>query len=259
MMQREFQKLSNYNAEDVNFHTKVDGKGRTVINMTIGPNFKDVGLVTPACVTQYPRCTGDGNFGTMWGPTDPTKAKFTLDLTDAKIGEKANSEWDKLSSFMYAIDEKLLSLVFENQQKILKKSGLSREQVRMVQIRTVREKTDKMSGVVSGYAMQLSKSKFGWDGIGGTREQSVNVVDCNGVVVQGGTVAPGDVVAATVYPGTVYTGVGGDKFGIQWTFDDVQIVCPRSKMERKETVSAFASQSYDFAQAYDPGEMIVAH
>ena len=255
MMQKEFQSFRNYDPNSINFHMRVDGKGRNNISMTIGPNFKEVAIVSPACVTQWPRCTGDGNFGTMWGPTEVNKAKFTLDLTDSTIGDTANGDWEAFSKFMTTIDDKLLDLIFDNQLKILKKTGLSREQVKMVQIRSVREKTDKLTGGVNGHAVQLNKAKFAWDGLGGSREQSVSIVDMNGVVVNEGTVAPGDVVATTMYPGTVYTGVGGDKFGIQWTFDDVQIVCPRSRLEKKETVSAFSTQSYSFAAPYE-AEMI---
>jgi len=48
----------------------------------------------------------------------------------------------------------------------------------------------------------------------------------------------------------VYTGVGGDKFGIQWGFQDVQVVCQRACLPQAQDVTAFGTAQYDFAHAY---------
>lgn len=251
MKSRSFAQLNQIDPEEIKFSLSNDRNGKTAITLHIGPNSADVSFVTPAFVTQWPRCTGDGNFGTMWGPTDISKAKFSLDLTDAYINEKPNTYFDTFSEKMEAIDNKLLDFVFQNQLKILGRKNLSKEECKMLQIRTVRAKYDKASGHLNGHSIQLSTPKFTWDGMGGKFARAINICDHTGAVVPNGTVAPGDVVAATMYAAQVYTGVGGDKFGIQWSFDDVSIICQRSKLIAKSNVSVFQTQAYDFASAYD--------
>jgi len=149
-----------------------------------------------------------------------------------------------------AIDDKLLDYVFANQLKLLGRKNLSRDEVRMLQIRTVRQKFDKVTGQQNGNTVQLSAAKFVWDGMGGKVAKTVSICDRTGQVLPGGAVASGDVVAATMYANQIYTGVGGDKFGIHWSFDDVSSICQRSKLEHKTEVSAFQNTEYAFAQDY---------
>ena len=125
----------------------------------------------------------------------------------------------------------------------------------MLQIRSVRAKYDKNTGALSGYSVQLNTSKYTWDGMGGKYARKINICDHTGAVLPNGHVAPGDVVAATMYAGQVYTGVGGYKFGIQWSFADVSVVCQRAKLEAKTQVSAFAVQDYSFATMYEDFSM----
>ena len=146
---------------------------------------------------------------------------------------------------------KLLDYVHNNQLKILGRKNLTREEVKMLQIRSVRPKYDKMSGALIGHSWQTTTSKYTWDGMGGKIARSVNVCDKEGVVVPNGTVAPGDVVAATAYVNQVYTGVGGDKFGIHWSFEDVSVVCQRAKLEIRSSVPVFGATTYEFGLPYD--------
>ncbi len=44
---------------------------------------------------------------------------------------------------MDAIDDRLLSFVHDNQWKVLKRNNLSRDEVRVLQIRSVKDRTDK--------------------------------------------------------------------------------------------------------------------
>ena len=120
----------------------------------------------------------------------------------------------------------------------------------MLQIRTVRPKYDKATGALSGNTVQLSAPKYAWDGCGGRYPRAINVCDHLGAVLPNGTVQPGDVVAATMFANQVYTGVGGDKFGIHWSFEDVQVVCQRSRLAQKTSVPCFNSNYYDFAMPY---------
>jgi|TARA_Y100000389_G_scaffold21207_1_gene18187 hypothetical protein len=235
---------------EVRFSLGVDRNAKPMINMVVGANCAEVALLSPACVTNWPRVTGDGNFGTMWGPTDISKAKFSLDLTDGAINEVDNPSYKRFADLMDAIDEKLLDFVQNNQLKILGRKNLSREEVKMLQIRTIRAKYDKVTGQLVGHSVQTTTSKFAWDGMGGKYARAINICDHEGAVVPNGVVAPGDVVAATIYANQIYTGVGGDKFGIHWSFEDVSVVCQRSQLEAKTSVPVFAATKYEFGKAY---------
>ena len=136
---------------EVRFSLGVDRNAKPMINMVVGANCAEVALLSPACVTNWPRVTGDGNFGTMWGPTDISKAKFSLDLTDGAINEVDNPLYKRFADLMDAIDEKLLDFVQNNQLKILGRKNLSREEVKMLQIRTIRAKYDKVTGQLVGH------------------------------------------------------------------------------------------------------------
>ena len=246
-------KYTNYTelkAEDINFALGTDRHGKPSIHMHVGPSAADVALVSPACVTNWPRVTGDGNFGTMWGPTDIAKAKFTLDLCDTQINESLNEGFAAFSNLMEAVDNRLLDFVQANQLKILGRKNLSHEEAKMLQIRTVRPKYDKVSGVLAGHSVQMSAGKYAWDGCGGRYARTINVCDHTGAVIPSGAVQAGDVVAATMFANQVYTGVGGDKFGIHWSFEDIQVVCQRTALAQKTSVPSFQSSSYAFAMPY---------
>lgn len=235
---------------EVQFTLGTDRQAKPTVGMHYNAEAADVGIVSPACVTNWPRVTGDGNFGTMWGPAEITKAKFTLDLTDSHINGVVNDKWDAFAEMMNSIDDRLLDFVQSNQLKILGRKNLSRDEVKMLQIRTVRPKYDKQTGALTGHSLQLSASKFAWDGVGGRYPRTINICDKDNMVLPDGKVNPGDVVAATIYVNQVYTGVGGDKFGIHWSFEDVQVVCQRSSLAPRTDVPAFGCASYDFAKPY---------
>ena len=247
---KSFAPLYEINPDDLMFYIGTDRNGKPSITMS--SQQRDVAFVSPACVTHWPRCTGDGNFGTMWGPSDISKAKYSLDLTDAKIGSEDNAGFKQMADTMSAIDDKLLDFVFQNQLKCLNgRKNLSREECKMLQIRSVRAKYDKNTGALAGHSVQLSTPKFTWDGMGGKYARSITICDHAGMVIENGTVSPGDVVAATVHAAQVYTGVGGDKFGIQWSFDDVSVICQRNKLDVRTEVSVFNMQKYDFSAPYE--------
>ena len=120
----------------------------------------------------------------------------------------------------------------------------------MLQIRSVRPKYDKQTGALNGHTLNLSSTKYAWDGMGGKYARTITICDHKGTTVPNGMVAPGDVVAATMYANQVYTGVGGDKFGIHWSFQDVSVICQRANLEMKAEVSAFSDTAYEFARPY---------
>ena len=249
-MGRQFVAQDMINAAEIRF-TLGERNGRILLGMTVGADCSPVAFVTKPAVTLWPRCTGDGNFGSMWGPSEVSKAKYTLDLTDQSItGELPNEGFSSLAALCEAIDDSLLSFVYANQLKILGRKNLSRDEVKMLQIRSVKPKYDRNTGQHTGNSLNLSLAKFGWNGIGGKCERKINVCDSQGVVIPEGVVAPGDVVCATMFANQVYTGVGGDKFGIHWAFEDVSVVCQRAKLEAKTEVSVFCAHQYSFAQPY---------
>jgi hypothetical protein len=248
---RDYTAWDQISANDLAFSLGQDRSGKPTICMLRTPGMKEVSMVTPACVTNWPRVNGDGNYGTMFGPADPTKAKFSIDLTDAQINGVENQFYAAFSAMMTGIDDKLLDFVHGEQLKILGRKNLSREEVKMLQIRTVRPKYDKMSGTLIGHTVNASSAKYAYDGMGGKFERAITICDANGAVVPNGVVSPGDVVSATIYANQVYTGVGGDKFGIHWSFEDVAVICQRAKLEAKTNVSAFGTFTYDFAKAYE--------
>lgn len=234
----------------VNFSLGTDRSGKTTIAMTYAPAAGELAIVTCPAVTLWPRCSGDGNYGTMWGPSDITKAKYTLDLTDGPINDADNTHFADFMLWMEKVDDALLDFVTVSQLKVLGRKNLTRDEVKMLQIRSIRPKYDKLTGTLTGHCINLSTSKFAWDGMGGKYARYVTVCDHLGATVPNGAVSPGDVVAATIYGNQVYTGVGGDKFGIHWSFQDVSVICQRSNLEQKTEVSAFMNTDWSFGRPY---------
>lgn len=253
---RNFVKFDTFDVTQVSFQAGIDRNSKPTIAMTYGPGRSEIAMISAAAMTLWPRCSGDGNFGTMWGPADVSKAKFTLDLTDTQINGMANDQFTVFSTVIEALDDALLDFVTEHQLKILGRKNLSRDEVKMLQIRSIRPKYDKLTGALTGHNMNLSASKFAWDGIGGKYERKITVCDCNGATVPHGAVSPGDVVSATIYANQVYNGVGGDKFGIHWGFQDVAVVCQRSALEHKTEVAAFQDMDWPMAQPYTTNEQV---
>ncbi len=247
---KHFFKHAELDTDAIAFSLGVDRAGKPCVHMVYTPTSSAVQMVTAPAVTMWPRCTGDGNFGTMWGPNEVTKAKFTLDLTDNLINGAPNAEFDSFKATLDCIDDRLLDFVTENQLKILGRKNLTKEEVKMLQIRTVRPKYDKISGALNGHSVNFSTSKFAWDGMGGKFARKITICDHLGQTVPNGAVCPGDVVAATAYANQVYTGVGGDKFGIHWGFQDVSVLCQRANLEEKPQVDAFTSNDWAFSKPY---------
>ena len=247
---KHFYKHQELNPNEIAFTLGTDRNGKTTVSMVYQPAGAAVSMVSAPAVTLWPRVSGDGNFGTMFGPTDVTKAKYTLDLNDTHINDQPNAEFKQFMEKLEQIDDKLLDFVTEHQLKILGRKNLNRDEVKMLQIRTIRTKYDKQTGVLNGHVMNLSTSKFAWDGMGGKYARQITVCDHKGQTIPHGQVAPGDIVAATIYANQVYTGVGGDKFGIHWSFADVSVVCQRANLEQKTEVAAFQNADWAFAKPY---------
>jgi len=246
---RTFQSVTKFNWDEVTLTMGTDYAGKPKINIS------NVAVVTPPCITLWPRCTGTGNFGTTWGPSEVTKSKYTLDLTDNPVGAEFNNAFDEMAERFEVVDDSLLKFVYANQQRILGRKNLSIEELKMLQIRSG-PKHDKQTGDATGRSFQLNAPVYRNDGVGGKFIKRVNVCDKDGTVITNGNVCPGNAVAATMYAAQVYTGVGGDKFGIQWSFDDVQVVCQRAKLMEVTHCGAFGSSQHVCAQQYSTSDLM---
>ena len=158
-MMKAYLSVTDLDAENVRFALGSDSKGKVSISLTYGPTLTDLAMVSPPAVTLWPRVTGDGNFGTMWGPSDITKAKFTLDVTDVPINDRPNDAFAAFKEKLDIIDDKLLEFIHQNQLKVIGRKNLAKEEVRMLQIRSVRPKYDKNTGNMTGHSLNLSTTK----------------------------------------------------------------------------------------------------
>ena len=119
-----------------------------------------------------------------------------------------------------------------------------------MQIKSIKTPLDKENGVEGRGRLDLKTRKFQMQN-GAKCEKTVSVCDHTGKVVVNGTVGPGDIVCTTMHLGTVYNGVGGDKFGISWEIEDVQVVCQTQHMKQKSCVEVFKTNLGDNCSAYD--------
>ena len=221
---------------------------RERINISYGPQYKSIGFVTPPTKTQYPRLSGSGNYreGSMYGPTSIDKASFQIDLMNVPIdNDKPNERFSHFLQVIDSIDDALLDYVYNNQRKILNRNNLTREEVRMLQIRSVRQRRDPYTGQLGALVLNLSAKINYYDQVGNKRQRTIPLCDATGSVVEPGTtdVYPGDIVSCTMQLLDVYTGVGGDKFGMQWQVNEVCIVAPAAN-QTHTNVQAFAAQNF---------------
>ena len=222
--------------KDVALALTFDKMGKPHISMSHG--IAPLALVTPPGITNWPRCDGEGNYGTMFGPAEKEKSKFTLDLTDADYQGTSNEAMRTFFDLIDAIDDKLLTFVHLNQEKILNRKNLHKSEIAMLQIRGRKPKTDKMTGGELGHSMTLQTPVYKFDGKGGKEPHTVPICDCHGAPVEY-TVGGGDLVCAATRAANVYCNVGGDKFGVSWSLDSVQVVCPRRQLEVEAQFDAF--------------------
>ena len=204
-------------------------------------------------MTHYPRTSGDGDYvpGAQFGPSTEEKARFTIDLCNEPVNETTvNTDFTRFIETVDSIDNALLDFVFTNQTKVLGRKNLSRDEVKMLQIPSVRRSIDKETGQERQPCFVPKMRKYYYDQVKNKRENSVLVCDHVGKVIPDGQVMPDDVVCVTAFLSGVYTGVGGDKFGINWSFKEIQIVCQAMHKKRKTEVSAFSNRTFDYAHDY---------
>jgi hypothetical protein len=248
--------LNQFDKNQLHVFAKIQGT-RERICITYGPTMRSLAFVTPVAITNYPRLTGDGDYkpGSQYGPQDPKKARFGLDLNQWEEGtaphEGAFEAVDKYMRVIEAVDSALLDFMFGNQLKWLGRKNLSKEEVRMLQIPSIKSPIDKDSGAEKPHAVKLQSNKFYFDQVGNERERKINVCDHSGKIVPDGTAMPGDAVCCTSHLGSVYNGVGGDKFGISWQLEDVQIVCQAEHLKPRQYLPIFQSNDITGFETHD--------
>ena len=119
MSVRHYTPYQDIDIDHINFALGADRHNKPSIALTYGAAGSEVAMVSCPAITMWPRVTGDGNFGTMWGPADITKAKFTLDWPDTPISGSTNEHFNEFRTKMEEIDERLLTFVADNQLMIL--------------------------------------------------------------------------------------------------------------------------------------------
>lgn len=220
-------------------------KGQERIQMYYGPKMQSLAFLSPPALTKYPMVDGDGDFGTLYGPETIDKARYQLDIhawdDDNKPSEEALQDMQQFLDVITSIDDALTTFMFGNQLKWLGRKNLSKEEVKLLQIASVQTPVDKTSGCERSPCMKLKTRKF-YKPFGSDQkvERHIMVCDCHGKVLENGTVGSMDTVCSTFHLASVYNGVGGDKFGISWELEAVQVVC-QAIHTKKENVPAFAN------------------
>ena len=244
---------NNFDINELRIFPKIVGT-REKICIAHGPTMRSLTFLTPAGITNYPRITGNGDFGGQYGPQDPKKARFCLDLNQWPPGTAPDPNMtEQMKTFfgvIRAVDNALLEFMFNNQLKWLQRKNLSKDEVRMLQIPSVKTPIDKDTGAEKEECLRLTAPKYYYDQVGNERERSIGVCDHTGKIIADGCVMPGDMVCATMHLGSVYNGVGGDKFGVSWQLEDTQVVCQAQHLKPKECIPAFQTVAHNMSHEF---------
>lgn len=215
--------------------TKPGDKARTMVKLTYGPSRRALAFVTPPCVVDWPKLSGDGNFGSTYGPADVDKAQYTVGLTDKALPDGAHM-MQLYFSALQAIDEILVTFVHAHQKDLLNSRGLSREEVKGKLSPTVKPKYD---GDVLAYSRHnLSTRKFTWSG----DERKIQIVDTRRqpLDLEAGPIAHEDICAVATQLDCVYTGLMGSMYGTKWNVCEVMLL-KRAEHKPQPGTDAFAN------------------
>ena len=239
--------VANFNKEQIHVNHRIQGNKEKIV-VTYSEAMRSLAFVTPPATTFYPRLDGDGDFreGSQYGPQSKDKARFTIDLNVPLDGDDASVQ-NFFDNVITAVDDAVLDFMYHNQMKFLGRKNLTKEEVKMLQIRSVKQNLDKDTGDLGAPFINLTCRKFYYDQVGNLRERTVTICDYNGDVVDNGVVKPEDVVSCTMHLANVYTGVGGDKFGCHWQLEEVAIICQAHNKRQRTKVPAFQTTEFEYA------------
>ena len=161
--------IEDFKPDDVHVYVKSNGT-KDRIMVTYGPALRSLAFVTPPSKTNYPRVTGDGDYreGSQYGPQSKDKARFTIDLNVPVDGEDASVS-NFFNNVITAVDDAVLDFMYHNQLKFLGRKNLTKEEVKMLQIRSVKQNLDKDTGELGAPFINLTCRKFYYDQVGNLR------------------------------------------------------------------------------------------
>jgi hypothetical protein len=125
--------LASFDIALVNFELVQSRASKTktaTIRATYGPDLRPLSFVTPACVVHWPKLHGDGDYGTRFGPSELTKAKYSACATDEDLPSGPNGPMRLWFAAVKAIDSKLAQFAHAQQTALFKQRSLSLEAVR---------------------------------------------------------------------------------------------------------------------------------
>ena len=207
-----------------------------------------VRCITPAMRTNWPKLGKDADIGTNYGPPpeERHKAKYQVDLTDIAAFDGHNTfEFEQFAKEVTKVDDALLDFMCQNQTRYLQRTGLSRDNLMMLQNRSVKTKYDD-EGQPTHRTFVLRTPLMQFDSAGLLTETPMSICNSVGKVIHT-EVHPGDIVAVLAYLRGVY--VLGDKFGLQWGFDAVSLIARAPPPPPPTEFKAFEAQpAYPFAE-----------
>lgn len=195
--------------------------GKTFINLSYGPTKRALAFLTPPIVIDWPYLTGDGNYGTKYGPPDVDKAQYTCGITDkAPPGAQAPTRYFEA---MRAIDEALVAHVHANQKELLGSRDESLDFVRAKMNASIKPKYD--GDVLAYHRHNLATRKYDWKG----NERTLNIVDASRRELAT-RICHEDVCMVATQLDCVYTGLSG-MFGAKWNVVEVMLLARAKKSE----------------------------
>ena len=205
-------------------------------------------FISPAARTNWPKLGKDADIGTNYGPPpdERHKAKFQVDLTDIAAFDGANTaEFEAFAKKLDSVDDALLDFMCQNQSRFLKRTGLNKENVAMLQNRSIKTKMDE-DGQPTHRSFVLRTPLMQFNTAGLLAETPMCICNHAGRVVNT-EVHPGDVVSVLAYVRGVY--VLGDKFGLQWGFEAVSLIARGPPLPPPTEFKAFEAQpAYSYAE-----------
>ncbi|KAG8471284.1 hypothetical protein KFE25_009705 [Diacronema lutheri] len=233
---------------------KPSEQARTVDKLSYGPSRRALAFVSPPCVVDWPELTGDGNFGTMYGPTDVDKAAYTAGVTDKELPIEGAplAQMDAYFGALRAIDDQRVETVHARQKELLNTRGLSKEEVRGKLSPAVKPKYE--DDTLAHTRLNMSTRTFTWAG----SERVVPLVDARREPVD--EIRHEDVCAIATQLDRVYTGLPGSMFGTKWNVCGVMLL-KRAEQRPQPGSDAFASygvpawaDTFDSTGLYVPDE-----
>ena len=204
--------------------------------------------ITPPGRSNWPKLGKDADIGTQFGPPpeERHKGKYQVDVTDIPAFDGTNTiEYEQFAKELAKADDALLDFMCQNQARYLKRTGLGRDNVMMLQNRSIKTKYDE-DNQLTHRSFVLRTPLMQFNPAGALVETPMSICNCRGQVVNT-EVHPGDIVAVLAYLRGVY--VLGDKFGLQWGFEAVSLIARAPPPPPATEFKAFEAQpAYPYAQ-----------